>query len=484
MGWGGFYPWGGDVGIPAAFQLGAASEIANLLADPYATFDFVMEALPYRQGEVDTGYPDAWGAFPWGFGGDANTERLYYGWRGMVTGPTDTPANTYMPPILSTPVNFELQVAPSGSGDIGSSGGFGTVEFATGVDADIEAYWAGRAIEMKIGGIYGVGASATTLPYADYGLLYRFRVQDIEYDEDVARLSVRDGMQALDKTLQSSTYSGVGTYEGDDQLKGQYKPLCYGQLFNVPAVLVNSTSFIYQFHDGPVSDITDVRVNGKSLTDAGNTTDLPGWTGGSATQYKTDKSRGLVRLWAQPDGQVTADVLKGVVKAGLVIRKVLQDGGIVELDEGTFFGFSDATVGYYVGTIAETIGTVAQNIAASLDSWVYTNRQGLFSLGEHGDPINDPPIYTIEGRRGADAPSTIVGIRRATTPPAPYRVKVAYKHNWTLQSTDSLDAALTELQKQSYSLPYASTEYASNARAGTVYRGSVYLHRGRCSGSP
>jgi hypothetical protein len=124
MGWGGFYPWAGGIGVPAAFQLGVQSEISKFLADPNATYNYVLEGTVYRSASEDVGFPDAWGAFPWGFGGSSIDNGIYYAWDTLNTESTDTPPNKHMPGLLTVPINYEVSAPITGTGG-GASSGFG-----------------------------------------------------------------------------------------------------------------------------------------------------------------------------------------------------------------------------------------------------------------------------------------------------------------------------------------------------------------------
>jgi hypothetical protein len=329
-----------------------------------------------------------------------------------VTSGTDTPPNTYIPAALTVPVNYQVSIPPSGT--LGApSGGFGAVEFSP-VDDDDLGYWAGRAFSVKLGGTYDVGlASETTLDYADYSTTWRVVCDDLEYDESTARMYVRDTLETIDAPIQSSKYLGTGGYNGTAALTGAYKPRIYGTPFNVPAVLIDDTNYIYQINDGAVVDITDVRVNGESMTDAGDTTSLSGWTGGSAGQYKTDKSRGLFRLWAQPAGTVTADAYTSTTQGGLVLLEMLNDMGIYNTDIGSFYGAMKYDIGVWIGTGAETGLDLINRIAQNSDCFVYSNRAGEIVLGTHPNVVNDMPVYTLEGRRAGTA--TLQNIKNVVT---------------------------------------------------------------------
>jgi hypothetical protein len=417
--------------------------------------------MPYRQNAVNAGWPDAWGAFSWGWGGESTAETLRYSWRGFVTDPSDTPANLYIPATLLNPVNLQSQIGAPGTGE-GFAGTAGTIEFAAAIDDDLEAWWGGRSWRLCFGGTYDKGlASETVMPLVDYATLFSFVSTDLTYNEEVASLGTLDQLHFLEKPLQQSIYNGTGIYEGDDQLKGQHKPLCYGNVFNAPAILVNAGNIIYQFHDGPVSAITAVRDNGSTLTSTGDTDNLPGWVGGSGGEYKTDISRGLVRLWSEPTGEVTADVLKATTAAGEVLREMADDAGYQNRDEGSFYAFNSGDVGLYFGTSPISVRAAMQGLAGYLDGWVYASREGNLRVETHLDALSTSAHHTIEGRRAADSPSVVVSIQRLETPPAPYRVRVAYKRNWSPQTLDVDGISATT--KQLYAREFKVTEVASNA---------------------
>jgi hypothetical protein len=449
MGWGGFYPWAGGIGVPAAFQLGVQSEISKFLADPNATYNYVLEGTVYRSASEDVGFPDAWGAFPWGFGGSSIDNGIYYAWDTLNTESTDTPPNKHMPGLLTVPINYEVSAPITGTGG-GASSGFG-----------------GR---LRVGGTYGVGSGAATLDYADWFDAFTFRARDIEYNEDNARLLITDALADLAHDIQTNLYLGDdSTYEGDVSLKGLPKPLTFGRTFNCTPVLVNSTSRIYQIHDGAVSDIVDVRDNGLILTDAGDTTDLPGWTGGSAGQYKTDISRGLIRLWSVPNGAVTCNPLRANTDAEGAVLDVLEKAGITNIQPGTFGQLPNVTIGFFLGAEPTHTIEVLNQILFDLDAWVYGDRNGKVACGVHGNPLFDPPIAEIEGRAEADSPCVVVSLSRIETPSPPSSVQIAYKRNYTPLSDQSLDSSLTLSSRQAFGLPFLVNDSVSNADALDVH---------------
>jgi hypothetical protein len=122
-----------------------------------------------------------------------------------------------------------------------------------------------------------------------------------EVTTDLVTVKLRDRQAELEVALQPTKYLGdnalpAGLEGVASDLKGKPKPLCYGVVKNVPAVLVNSAKLIYQVHDGAVASVDAVYDRGILLgfifvTHAGGVSayshngaywklsSLSGWTG-------------------------------------------------------------------------------------------------------------------------------------------------------------------------------------------------------------
>lgn len=447
MGWGGFYCWGGGLGIPAANQTATAAVIDQLLNDTNPVFNFVLEGPIYET---------------------AGTRTIYYAWQGLNTAAGDTPANTHMPAYLITPVNWEVTAPITASGETGS-GGFGSIGFAAEDNNDLSASWSGQSFELKLGGAYGQPQTRTELSYSQYVARWNFIVRDITFDEDAGEILVRDALADLETPIQQNRFDDTTTAS----VAGKFKPLVYGRPFNTPAILFDDTNNIYSLSDSALSSVTSVKVNGLSLTNQGDTADLPGWVGGSSGQFKTDLSAGNIRLWATPDGEVTVNCQRSELRPGIVLRDMIEDAGVTNIDEGSFHAYplndiANSDVGIYIGSNEVNALQIIQQVAAGLDAWLYTTRAGQVALGRHGNPLLDNPVYTLEGRGDGDGPNVIINIQRIDAAPCPSEISALYKRNYATLSEQELDATLSTANRSLMSTEVVETAPHENSGATTV----------------
>jgi hypothetical protein len=447
MGWGGFYTWGGGLGIPAAHQTATAAVIEQLLNDTNPDFNFVLEGTIYEA---------------------TGTRTIYYAWQGLNTGAADTPANKHMPAYLITPVNWQMAAPITASGGT-ASGGFGSVGFVAEDDDDLSASWPGQSFELKLGGAYGRPQQRTKLSYSQYVARWKFVVSDVSFNEDAGEIIVRDALASLDKPIQQNRFDDTAAVGA----AGKFKPLVYGRPFNTPAVLYDESNNIYSLSDSALSSVTSVKVNGLSLTNQGDTADLPGWVGGSAGQFKTNLSTGDIRLWATPDGEVTVNCQRSELRPGIVLRDMIEDAGVTNIDEGSFHAYphneiASSDIGIYIGTNETNALQIIQQVAAGLDAWLYTTRAGQVALGRHGNPLLDNPVYTLEGRDDGDGPNVFVSIQRLPVAPCPSEIKALYKRNFAPLSEQELDATISAANRALMSTEVLETDPHDNSGATTV----------------
>lgn len=152
----------------------------------------------------------------------------------------------------------------------------------------------------------------------NWPVIYRGQTASIEADEEQLYLSLRDYGIFMERTIHINTYTGLGFAEGTPDLEGTPKPLAYGRLRHVNAVLVDPVNHVYQVHDGAVTDTRIVYDRGLGLTSFGDITEsgtlnfqsVWDWNplASQAGGFLTDNGRGLFRLAAPPTGAVSADV--------------------------------------------------------------------------------------------------------------------------------------------------------------------------------
>jgi hypothetical protein len=138
-----------------------------------------------------------------------------------------------------------------------------------------------------------------------------------------ASASFYDYRVDLDPAQQPTKYLGAGTYEGSaDDLKGQAKPLAYGDLTDahLPAPRVNTAVNAYQLHDGALAVIPTVYDGGANaglISDGAVSSAAFDAATPAAAHQVADLSRGLVKFNAAPVRQVT---LGGQGEAGVAAQ--------------------------------------------------------------------------------------------------------------------------------------------------------------------
>lgn len=185
--------------------------------------------------------------------------------------------------------------------------------------------------------------------------------------------------------------------DGDPNLAGKPKPLCFGQCLNVTPAFVSPSQLVYQVHAGPIQAIDAVYDSGVELNPPSDPTN---------PQYTVDLERGTLTLEQAPTGEgtlITADVRGDATDgiyvetvAGVVQRLVTAYGPLTdsELDAATLDAL-DAENGETVGLYLSD----QRDVLAALDELINTvggfygfNRAGLFCVGRVEEPDRWPAV--------------------------------------------------------------------------------------------
>lgn len=266
---------------------------------------------------------------------------------------------------------------------------------------------------------------------------------------DKVQISLRDVAVQFDKPLYGVTYKGLGALDGDNDLTGTTKPLCFGECFNVTPVRINLAYLIYQVHDGKVQGITAVRDKGaplyNSLGDFDNYVALatapipPG-------EYATCNNLGLIRLAVRPDGPVTCD-LEGDAGSGytsklseITLNVLKRYAGVPAQDllTSSFTELPDGVVGYYIEAGANpTVGSVLDDLMGSVGAWYGGTRDRRLRVGTL--PI--PETATINHELGD---GDVLSVEKMESPVAPrYKQTVTYNKNWTPYDESDVATSVT-----------------------------------------
>lgn len=265
--------------------------------------------------------------------------------------------------------------------------------------------------------------------------------------------------------------------QGDESLKGKYRPLVYGQVRQVQPVLVNGTLLAYQVHDGSVEAIGAVRDRGIEFDFAADyaTASLLLAASIPAGEYATSIAEGLIRLGATPSGIVTADVqgddsgsLGYVSTAADIIRKIATTQGPLtdpdDLDTGTFADLNtetSAVVGVSTGLESTTTAEVLDSVAASVGAFLDFTRNGRLRVVRLVNPTTtstDKLITSIDretfGGRQADIPA--------------HKIKLGYRRYPQTLNGEEVAGSVGDSTRFDFGQEYRTVEGGTAAESATI----------------
>jgi len=151
------------------------------------------------------------------------TVTLYAGTDGIVTEPTDTPADTFFEPIVKEALTFERSMFRPGHVGGRSLPDRGNLELVnTGAfDAWLDYHWEGRAVTVRMG--------RKGDAFAGFAVVFSGICGAPAYERNTIVIPIRDKQEELDTLLQETLYAGSGGNEGGDDLKNKPKPVCLGR---------------------------------------------------------------------------------------------------------------------------------------------------------------------------------------------------------------------------------------------------------------
>lgn len=475
-----YEPLLGYVGVPSTFTdlVGPDGYIladpnAILVSDPIDTDAALIAGnVPFILVDIDISRPAAaldyaygWGSAPWGAvsllaAAAEDTETLHtsdIGYR------TETPVIPY-PPRISGGFTLDARI-PLAPAQTGIVYGWGTLSV---INADHEydgvvAAWnvEGRNVVVK----YGVKAWDDTRgifidPIADdLTTIFTGVASGWSLDEFKLDIPLRDASYWLDLPFQRNLYAGTGTYEGDAALANVPKPKTRGIAYNVTPVLVDRDNLIYQYNDAAGTVTALYEGGATTITFSSDTTDL--YTGSTSSgQYRTDNSRGLFQLGAEPadNAAITADVTGNFPTAGSqliaanIIRYMLTEDMDIPAGYVDTASFTTAATdyayqaGWYFGPDDRVSGEEAVGRALS-------------SFGARIVPAVSGALQCFILEAPSDADAVLASYTEANilrcepraianeVTPATYRVRCAYQHNNTVQ-TSGLIGSTTEAHRQ------------------------------------
>ena len=334
----------------------------------------------------------------------------YFSNRGFTSYPTDTPANTAYEDILLSVPQLRSVLAEAFTGKSIVSFGELVIDNSSGVrDSWLTDAWDGRDVLVYLGD--------PAWAKADFRLVFKGTIDDIS-SSDTRRLSlrIRDRQHLLDVPVQVNRVGGTGP------AKDQRIPLAYGEVKNVPPVLVDAAARTYQWHDGQVQSVDAVYDNGVAIA-----------------TYTTDLANGKITLTAAATGTIT---LGDIDTASVTALNTAAPGvaGVYFADDGT--------------TVLQALDAVL----GAAGAYFVIDRLGKLSMGLFEAPSGTPVLTLIDD----DYELGQLALAKRILPLKSVRVGYARFHYTTTSGADTLTEAQRQRLSQEYLASYAATAGATN----------------------
>lgn len=302
-------------------------------------------------------------------------------------------------------------------------------------------------------------------------------------DENALQIPIRDGTYFLQQPIQTSLYGGTGGLDGTADLTGKYIPMTRGgtagaPVLNVSPIPVDPTHLVYQYTDGPgtVQALYEGQLAG-GITFSADVADLYSGTT-PAGQYRTCNAKGLFQLGSSPVYPITADVTGQFIASGAVTtiieiaKQLLLEQSLLPTSMLNTAQFDAANAlypyvgGFFQGTDvmagADAIDAVLSGIGAKL---VPTRTGGLQCLVLRAP--TGTPIASYDETQIVSLVANSVG---APLDPPPYRYRVGYQQNWTVQTSGFNPSASVTAARKSFVANQFRYAFAANAATLAAYQ--------------
>jgi hypothetical protein len=377
----------------------------------------------------------------WDIAGAAEV-TLYFSSAPWISGPSDSPANTYYEPRIKQPAWIKRTAFGSRRTTGKATVSFGELVLAN-VDGGLDYFagyaFDGRDITLTVGTLNAPGAPTWTTI-----LVGKIEQAHLAWRE--VSIQIRDRSLDMDVPLQATKYAGTNALpaglEGTaDDLKGTPKPLLYGNCKNFTPAFVNTSRLIFQAHDGEIGYMDEVFDGGVQLSQQtvyASQAEMES-TAPSAGYYRAWKPGGYFRLGSAIANGITASAQMPAApttpwSAADVMSDIADKAGIasgdIDADDVTAMNVDvTANINMYVGeemTCSEAMDAVANSVGAY---WGF-DRLGKLRMRRLEEPAA-PSAVTLTA-------SDIIDIERVTARtedkglPA-WSVTVEGYRNWTVQ---------------------------------------------------
>lgn len=360
----------------------------------------------------------------------------YLSTRPYVSSPTDSPANQFYNPIVTTGIQFTEQLSLDGQGSFN----VGDIEIANyngERDAWLDDIWDNHSIKAWIGD--------PRWSRADFQMIFNGVVATIgSKSRDVLNLTLRDKLQRLNTPV---TDTKIG---GSDPNNDNVVSLSFGEVHNVTPQLSNSVTLEYQVHDSAIERVIEVRDNGKPV----------GITATLGTGRFTLNRPSAGEITASIQGDKFGGTYRNTI-ASLVQRIVTGYGKASDrfdssdIDAANFAAF-DTSCPQPVGVYADgrtNVLSLCQELAASVDAQLVMSRLGQLRLIQIKIPGSGTPVVINESQMLERS------LKIQSRPYVKGAVMLGFNKNYTVQ--EGLLTSIPEAHKTLFAMEWLTATAAS-----------------------
>lgn len=288
----------------------------------------------------------------------------------------------------------------------------------------------------------------------------------------------------LDETdFLTATYAGTGGAEGGTDIKGNYKPVAYGECLNVEPVLIDSANRVYQVHSGAISDIVGIYEGAipipKMVATATSYAQLIGLTL-KEDEWAKAPAIGMFRMGGVATGIPTADVngaLDGgtyVTSLATILPLMLKSGGVLasSINQPSFNAFSGYQWSYF-STDQASVGEIVKGAISQAGGYMFANTNGVFTVASFF--TNNTPVPINVDR---STPTKIVprSVKLEEAYPPHHIVKIGGERVWRVLDHGDVAEAVQKLAADQSALEEAAIASAETLRQ-TVENADLALKR-------
>ena len=378
----------------------------------------------------------------------------------FTTEPGETPANAFYEPRISDPGLIRRDLF-SDRRIIGSSKiGIGDIVLINndgGLDSIKNYGFDGQLLTLR----YGEDDAAYP---SGFDTVFSGTVASSQFNLNTVIFKVRDKQQSLNIPVCDTRYAGDNSLpnglEGTpSDIGGSVKPCCFGSVFNISPIFINTSKLTFQVNDGAVNDIGAVYDRGVSITKSTNhaTSALLQAATVTAGTYQTCFAEGYFRLGTNPAGLITCDVDQGATAADRTAAKIIEAialqvgltaGEISSSDITALDTANSSVVGIWIDTDLSAIEALDQ-VSASVGAWYGFDTYGVLRMQQTVTPAS--PTVTLDTTEIVDIEK--VQAKDSTGGLPFYRVNLKFEKNYSTQSED-LAGAVTAARRAFLNLEY------------------------------